>query len=108
MLWPHHPRTTTSSSSREARMAPHAEATVAEHSGSPGGPDGPAKEPLTGFHLRVTATTFGANFSDGYALGVIGAVLPALDESMHLSGAWEGLLGASALIGLFFGSILLG
>ncbi|MFJ2197506.1 MFS transporter [Streptomyces violaceusniger] len=67
-----------------------------------------SKEPLTGFHLRVTATTFGANFSDGYALGVIGAVLPALGTEMHLSGVWQGLLGASALIGLFFGSILLG
>lgn len=65
-------------------------------------------EPLTGFHLRVTATTFGANFSDGYALGIIGAVLPALTTTMHLSGTWQGLLGASALIGLFFGSILLG
>jgi putative MFS transporter len=86
-------------------MAPYVEATRAEQTGSPGAP---AKEPLTGFHLRVTATTFGANFSDGYALGVIGAVLPALDKTMHLSGAWEGLLGASALIGLFFGSILLG
>ncbi|BDM69256.1 hypothetical protein HEK616_27430 [Streptomyces nigrescens] len=32
-----------------------------------GAPQGTApKEPLTGFHLRVTATTFGANFSDGY------------------------------------------
>ncbi|MGW4418705.1 MFS transporter [Streptomyces misionensis] len=65
-------------------------------------------EPLTGFHLRVTATTFGANFSDGYALGTIGAVLPALSTSMHLSGIWQGLLGSSALIGLFFGSITLG
>ncbi|WP_406841846.1 MFS transporter (plasmid) [Streptomyces sp. AHU1] len=66
------------------------------------------KEPLKGFHLRVTATTFGANFSDGYALGIIGAVLPALTATMHLSGVWQGLLGASALIGLFFGSIFLG
>ncbi|MFJ9712719.1 MFS transporter [Streptomyces sp. NPDC101234] len=65
-------------------------------------------EPLTGFHLRVTATTFGANFSDGYALGIIGAVLPVLNTTMHLSGVWQGLLGASALIGLFFGSIVLG
>ncbi|QUW78710.1 MFS transporter [Streptomyces mirabilis] len=65
-------------------------------------------EPLTGFHFRVTATTFGANFCDGYALGIIGAVLPVLDTTMHLSGVWQGLLGASALIGLFFGSILLG
>lgn len=66
------------------------------------------REPLTRFHLRVTATTFGANFSDGYALGIIGAVMPALSETMHLSGVWQGLLGASALLGLFFGSILLG
>ncbi|MFE2992280.1 MFS transporter [Streptomyces sp. NPDC059262] len=56
----------------------------------------------------MTATTFGANFSDGYALGVIGAVLPILDTTMGLSGVWSGLLGASALIGLFLGSILLG
>ncbi|MEU1945162.1 MFS transporter [Streptomyces sp. NPDC020125] len=63
---------------------------------------------MTSFHLRVTATTFGANFSDGYALGIIGAVLPVLSTTMHLSGVWQGLLGASALIGLFFGSIVLG
>jgi putative MFS transporter len=66
------------------------------------------KEPLTKFHLKVTATTFGANFSDGYALGVIGAVLPVLDTSMHLNGVWQGLLGSSALIGLLFGSVILG
>ncbi|WP_405740396.1 MFS transporter [Streptomyces sp. NBC_01525] len=65
-------------------------------------------EPITNFHLRVTATTFGANFSDGYALGIIGAVLPVLSTTMHLSGVWQGLLGASALIGLFLGSIVLG
>ncbi|WP_328806810.1 MFS transporter [Streptacidiphilus fuscans] len=56
----------------------------------------------------MTATTFGANFSDGYALGIIGAVLPVLSTSMHLSGVWQGLLGSSALIGLFFGSVILG
>ncbi|GAA2428737.1 MFS transporter [Streptomyces mauvecolor] len=64
--------------------------------------------PLRPFHLRVTATTFGANFSDGYALGMIGAVLATLTDARHLSGVWQGLLGASALIGLFFGSIVLG
>ncbi|MFJ2742140.1 MFS transporter [Streptomyces sp. NPDC087440] len=64
--------------------------------------------PLRPFHLRITATTFGANFSDGYALGMIGAVLTTLTDARHLSGVWQGLLGASALIGLFFGSIVLG
>ena len=78
------------------------------------GPTAPAegtaadREPLRAFHLRITATTFGANFSDGYALGIIGAALPTLTTTMRLSGVWQGLLGSSALIGLFFGSIVLG
>jgi putative MFS transporter len=68
--------------------------TAEDHSAA-GSPRTVPREPLTPFHLRVTATTFGANFSDGYALGVIGAVMPALNETMHLSGVWQGLLGAS-------------
>ncbi|MGB3697278.1 MAG: hypothetical protein WBA05_07575 [Gordonia sp. (in: high G+C Gram-positive bacteria)] len=35
-------------------------------------------EPLSRFHLRITALTFGANFSDGYALGSIGIALTAI------------------------------
>ena len=78
--------------------------------GPPAPPEGTAaeREPLRAFHLRITATTFGANFSDGYALGIIGAALPTLTTTMRLSGVWQGLLGSSALIGLFFGSIVLG
>nr|WP_207789300.1 MFS transporter [Neobacillus terrae] len=52
--------------------------------------------------------TFGANFSDGYALGIIGMALSLLGPQMKLGPLWNGLLGASALIGLFFGSLLLG
>ncbi|MHC6595164.1 MFS transporter [Arthrobacter sp. C152] len=64
--------------------------------------------PFSRFHLKITAMTFGANFSDGFALGIIGAVLPALTDQMNLSGFWEGMLASSALIGLFFGSLFLG
>ncbi|WFR66122.1 hypothetical protein P9139_13970 [Curtobacterium flaccumfaciens] len=32
-------------------------------------------ERLSRFHMRITALTFGANFSDGYALGSIGIAL---------------------------------
>lgn len=64
--------------------------------------------PFSRFHLKITAMTFGANFSDGFALGIIGAVLPALTLQMNLSGFWEGMLASSALIGLFFGSLFLG
>lgn len=64
--------------------------------------------PFGRFHLKITAMTFGANFSDGFSLGIIGAVLPALTLQMQLSGFWEGMLASSALIGLFFGSLILG
>jgi MFS transporter, putative metabolite transport protein len=64
--------------------------------------------PLNKFHLKITAFTFGANFSDGYALGIIGIALTLLSPEMNLSPLWEGLIGSSALIGLFFGSLVLG
>lgn len=64
--------------------------------------------PLNKFHLKITALTFGSNFSDGYALGIIGMALSLLGPQMHLGPMWNGLIGSSALIGLFFGSLLLG
>jgi putative MFS transporter len=64
--------------------------------------------PLNKFHLRITALTFGSNFSDGYALGIIGMALSLLGPQMKLNPMWDGLIGSSALIGLFFGSLLLG
>ncbi|WP_179120136.1 MFS transporter [Streptomyces tsukubensis] len=64
--------------------------------------------PLNKFHVKITALTFGANFSDGYQLGVIGIALTLIGPQMGFGSAWEGLLGASALIGIFLGSITLG
>lgn len=64
--------------------------------------------PLNKFHIRITALTFGSNFSDGYALGIIGMALSLLSPQMHLGPLWNGLIGSSALIGLFIGSLLLG
>lgn len=64
--------------------------------------------PFRRFHLKVTGMTFGANFSDGYQLGIIGSALPMITDSLHLNGFWQGMLASSALIGLFFGSLLLG
>lgn len=64
--------------------------------------------PLNKFHLRITALTFGSNFSDGFALGIIGMALSLLGPEMKLGPIWEGLIGSSALIGLFFGSLFLG
>lgn len=64
--------------------------------------------PLNRFHLKITALTFGANFSDGYHLGTIGIALTLIAPQMHLGATWQGLLGASALIGIFAGSIGIG
>jgi putative MFS transporter len=64
--------------------------------------------PLNRFHLRITALTFGANFSDGYQLGIIGIALTLIAPQMGLGSFWQGLIGASALIGVFAGSIVTG
>ncbi|MCD7036069.1 MFS transporter [Metabacillus sp. GX 13764] len=64
--------------------------------------------PLNKFHFKITALTFGANFSDGYSLGAIGTALALIGPQMNLGSSWMGLLGSSALIGIFLGSILLG
>lgn len=69
---------------------------------------GPAPDRLNGFHLRITALTFGANFSDGFALGSIGLALVAITPQMNLSDLWAGLIGSSVLIGIFVGSITCG
>ena len=42
-------------------------------------------------------------FIDGFILGGIGLVMPALTSDLSLSATWQGLIGASALIGIFFG-----
>ncbi|CAF1292465.1 unnamed protein product [Didymodactylos carnosus] len=56
----------------------------------------------------MTAIMFGAVFTDGYELGMISMVLPLLAVHMNLSSFWLGFIGSSALIGLFFGSLILG
>ncbi|MGH8919835.1 MAG: MFS transporter, partial [Acidimicrobiales bacterium] len=64
--------------------------------------------PLNRFHLRITALTFCANYSDGYELGIISIALPVIASQLGFGTVWEGLLGASALIGIFIGSIVMG
>ncbi|HWR41734.1 MFS transporter [Sporomusa sp.] len=64
--------------------------------------------PLNWFHARMVGLTLGAHLADGYAIGVIGIALTFIQPQMQLGSVWLGLLGSSALIGLFFGSLLLG
>lgn len=64
--------------------------------------------PLNRFHIKIAGLTFGAHFTDGYALGMIGIALTLITPEMNLGPLWQGLLGGSALLGLFLGSLFLG
>jgi len=64
--------------------------------------------PLSWFHLRITAFSAGGILCDGYMLGIIGPALSHYSSQRHLSPVWTGLLGSSALVGLFIGSLLFG
>lgn len=66
---------------------------------SPAGPD-PRK---LRFLYKLSGIIAGGMFIDGFILGGIGLVMPALTADLNLSFAWQGLIGASALIGIFFG-----
>lgn len=58
------------------------------------------------FVTKLTAVISGGMFIDGFILGCIGIVMPGITNSLHLSSAWEGLIGASALIGILVGGPL--
>lgn len=64
--------------------------------------------PLNGFHCRIAALTFGAHLTDGYVLGVVGYAMIQLTPAMQLTPFMEGMIGGSALVGLFLGSLILG
>lgn len=64
--------------------------------------------PLNRFHIKIAGLTFGAHLTDGYVLGVIGFALTQISPQMGLSPFWQGMIGSSALFGLFLGSLILG
>jgi putative MFS transporter len=62
--------------------------------------------PLSGFHKRLALYSSGGPFLDGYVLSIIGVALVQITPQLGLSGTVEGLVGASALIGIFLGAFL--
>ncbi|CAG9218177.1 putative transporter YgcS [Paraburkholderia sabiae] len=64
--------------------------------------------PLNGFHIKIAGLTFGAHFTEGYALGTIGYALATLNRQMPLDAFWQGMIGSSALMGIFVGSLIFG
>ena len=52
--------------------------------------------PIGRFHIKIAGLTFGAHFTDGYILGLIGIAFTLLSPQMQLDAFWQGLIGASA------------
>jgi len=64
--------------------------------------------PLNRFHIKIAGLTFGAHFTEGFALGTIGYALASLNKQMPLDAFWQGMIGSSALMGIFVGSLVFG
>lgn len=64
--------------------------------------------PLNAFHRRLTLFSSGGPFLDGYILSIIGIALVQINQSWGMSELWNGLIGASALVGVFLGGLIFG
>ncbi|MDZ3993458.1 Inner membrane metabolite transport protein YgcS [Pseudomonas sp. Teo4] len=62
--------------------------------------------PLNRFHQLLTIRSGGGSFVDGYVLSIIGVALVQMAAGLSLSSFWQGMIAASALIGIFFGGFL--
>ncbi|TDW67615.1 MFS transporter [Novosphingobium sp. PhB55] len=66
----------------------------------------PMPQKQRAFIAKLTLLISGGMFIDGFILGGIGIVMPAMTRDMNLSLVWQGLIGASTLIGIFIGGPL--
>jgi MFS transporter, putative metabolite transport protein len=60
------------------------------------------------FLLRVNLTCAWGEGVDGFDLGILAVVLPFISTELNVSPVEAGLIGASSLIGIFFGAPLIG
>ncbi|MFF2502451.1 MFS transporter [Streptomyces sp. NPDC058067] len=63
---------------------------------------------LNGFHRKLTLFSSGGPFLDGYILSIIGIAMVQIQPLWGMSTLWAGLMGASALIGVFIGGAVFG
>ena len=59
--------------------------------------------PLNAFHRKLTLRSGGGSFVDGYVLSIIGIAMLQMSAALQLTEFWQGMIAASALIGVFFG-----
>lgn len=63
---------------------------------------------LSGFHRKLIAGCMGGPLLDGYMLSIIGVAMLGITTQFGSSEMEVSLIGASSLIGIFFGAIILG
>lgn len=71
-------------------------------------PKGLDLAPLKSIHVIAAAAIMGGAALDGYVLGIIGPSLVLASGELQLSGLNQGLIAASALIGVFIGGMIFG
>ena len=59
--------------------------------------------PLNNFHRLLTLRSGGGSFVDGYVLSIIGIAMLQITSALNLTEFWQGMIAASALMGVFFG-----
>lgn len=64
--------------------------------------------PLKSIHILAAAAVLGGALLDGYVLGIVGPSLALANKELHLPALSQGLIAASALIGVFIGGIFFG
>ena len=64
--------------------------------------------PLSPVHRKVRAGTFMGMICAGYVMGVVGIALSYAAEPLGLTSFWMGLIGAGTLLGVLFGSLIIG
>jgi putative MFS transporter len=62
--------------------------------------------PISWFHQLLSIRSGGGWVLDGYVLSIIGVALMQFSTDLNLSSFWQGMIAASALIGIFFGGFL--
>ncbi|MBG0788999.1 MAG: MFS transporter [Desulfovibrionaceae bacterium] len=64
--------------------------------------------PFSPVHKKIAVGTFMGQICDGYILGIVGIALSYATGALGLDSFWMGLIGAGALFGILFGSLLTG
>lgn len=64
--------------------------------------------PFSPVHKKIAIGTFMGQICDGYILGIVGIALSYATSALGLDSYWMGLIGAGALFGILFGSLLTG